>query len=69
MKQAHGKEDTPVVQVRDLTELTLEERWSAVKVLMEGAMGVELIEQLAAAKYRPRSCGAATATGIGTGGY
>lgn len=58
------------MQVRDLTELTLEERWSAVKddedwwdeikprtlsavkVLMEEAMEVELVEQLTAAKYR-----------------
>ena len=59
-----------MMQVRDLTELTLEERWSAVKddedwwdeikprtlsavkVLMEEAMEVELVEQLNAAKYR-----------------
>ena len=57
-------------QVRGLTELTLEERWSAVKddedwwdeiklrtlaavkVLMEEAMEVELVEELNAAKYR-----------------
>ena len=57
-------------QVKDLTELTLEERWSAVKddedwwdeikprtlaavkVLMEEAMEVELVEELNAAKYR-----------------
>ena len=55
------------MQVRDLTELTLEERWSAVKddeewwdeikprtvravrVLMDEAMEVELVEQLHAA--------------------
>ena len=59
-----------MVQVRDLTELKLEERWSAVKddeewwdeikprtlravkVLMEEAMEVEMMEQLTAAKYR-----------------
>ena len=60
-----------MVQVKDLTELTLEERWSevkdddeewwdeikprtlaAVKVLMEEAMEVEMLEELHAAKYR-----------------
>ena len=59
-----------MVQVRDLTELTIEERWTevkddeewwdeikprtlgAVKVLMEEAMEVELLEELHAAKYR-----------------